>query len=584
MVLNDQEIVKLLKEPRNKANIAYGATLQKNHKYHVTGENYEDLVRRVEGYESSADYENVKKQVAKPATILLTSVIIDNLNRWTNAQGTVKKCDFKDPKKNEDFIEVLNQVWNGKSFDDFINTFYKEAIFTEFNGFALITKPVRDEESKVIIREGVPKPDDGKNLDPYMIFIAITDVHDYYLTGDKVEYLIIKLDKENKKYRVIDDNRDIILNFTNDGMETVSVINNEIGYVPARMISNINENILNNQVKTSPINHIIPALDRYFSCDCDLRMQYIKHCYPKMAIVTRECVTCGAKGYIMEYRDDEETKVTCNTCNGTGREIPISRDGVIGIPQYLMQGDSPYPGSPASYITPEVESLKTAAEDLKQQKLDIIYAGTGDKNIVAESLNTATENIINSRSLEDRIAEISTMVEQFEVFLKQSIKDMHKDFQASEVDIVVKYGKKIALKSENELLTEIKEAKDSGMNFIYIQALQSELIYVRYKNNKDELERQLLLNDIEPFAGYSIDEVLKMKEYISKDDLKLKVNFESLVDQLENTQPVQDIGVGEGYKKRVNMIKEELYKLLPDETEEKEPEENMKTPFIYTNS
>lgn len=583
MILTDEQIIKLLQEPRNGKSITSGAFLQKHHKYHVTGENYTELVSQVEGYESNADYLNVKKQIAKPATILITSVIIDNLNRWTNAQGTVKKCDFKDPDKNDEFQKVLDQIWNGKSFEDFIQSFVKEAIYTEFNGFALVTKPQLDLENKVYIREGIAKEYEGGNLDPYIIFISISDVKDYFLTGDKVEYLIIKLDDQNKRFRVIDDARDMIVSIEDKSSKTFfaeSDIPNELGYVPARMISSINENILNSQVKTSPINHILPALDRYFSCDCDLRMQYIKHLYPKLAIVTRECTSCNGSGKVSstipEYKDDKEVVIDCNTCHGTGREIPISRDGVIGIPMYLIPGDSPYPGSPATYITPEVESLKTAAEDLKQQRLDILYAGTGDKNIVAESLNTATENIINSRSLEDRIAEISRMVEQFEIFLKTAVKELHKDFASIEdFEIIVKYGKKIALKNETDLQSEIKDAKSSGMNMSYVQGLQTDLIYVKYKNNKNELERQLLLNDIEPFAGYSIEEVLKMEKYVSDKDLKLKINFESLVDQLENSEPLETIAVGEGYKKRVNVIKEKLYALIPKEEkkEEEQPEE-----------
>ena len=572
MVLSEIDISKLLKEPRNQKSIASGISLQINHKHHVTGEGYQSLVKQVEGYESSEDYSNVKKQIAKPATILITSIILDNLNRWTSAQGTVKKADFKDTKKNEQFEEVLNQCWNNKNFEDFINSFVKEAIYTDFNGFTLVTKPSINKEENTVEREGIVRTYDGGNVDPYMIFIALEDVHDYYLTGDKVEYLIIKLDKERKKYRIIDDEKDTLIEYGNESITVVSSIPNEIGYVPARMISNINENILNNQVKTSPINHIIPALDRYMSCDCDLRMQYIKHLYPKLAIVSKDCPECASTGKVHDPYNDT-IYLTCQKCKGSGKIIPISRDGVIGLPDHLISGDTPYPGAPATYIDMETESLRLAAEDLEKQRLDIIYAGTGDKNIIAESLNTATENIINSRSLEDRIAEISTMVEQVEVFLKKAIKDLHKDFASIEdYEIVVKYGKKIAFKNEDELLREIKAAKDSGMNLSYIQSLQVDLIYVRYKNNKTELERQLLLNDIEPFAGYTIDEVLKMKEYIDPKDLKLKINFESLIDQLETTQPIQFMVSREGYKAKLNQIKEQLYALLPETEKLLEPE------------
>ena len=148
---------------------------------------------------------------------------------------------------------------------------------------------------------------------------------------------------------------------------------------------------------------------------------------------------------------------------------------------------------------------------------------------------------------------------------------MHKDFQAIEdYEIVVKYGKKISLKNESDVLAEIKDAKLAGMNFSFIQSLQMDLIYARYKNNQSELERHLLLNDIEPFAGYTVDEILKFKEYVSDEDLRLKVNFESLIDQYEAKTPIQFDDIGVNYKDKIVKIKEELYSLLPEKKEQTE--------------
>jgi hypothetical protein len=566
MVLNEILISQLLEKPQNSKAIAEGATLQKNHKHHITGEGYKELVWKVEGYEATKDYDNVKKQVAKPATIEITSIILDNLNRWLSAQGTVKKADFKNPDKDKRFQEVLNQVWHGTSFEDFLSSFVKEAIYTEFNGFVLVDKPfIEDTEiGKIQIREGIKRAYNEENLDPYLIFLSIGDIHDYYLWGDRVEYLIIKLDDKKKRFRIIDDEKDIIIDRTNDNkFSVVTELKNELGYVPARMISSINATLLDNQVKTSPIDHIIPALDRYASCDADLRMQYIRHCYPKLAIVTKECTRCGGAG---KYADDaNRTEIVCQNCNGSGKEIPISRDGVIGLPASLLPGDSPYPGAPATYISPDVESLRAAAEDLEKQRLDILYAGTGDKNIIAESMNTATENMINSRSLEDRIAEISRMIEQLETFLKKAIKDLHKEFASiSDYEITVKYGKKIVLKNESELMKDIEQAKKSGMNYSYIQELQAELIYSKYKNNSTQLERMLLLNDIEPFAGFTLGEVLQMRDFIDPKELRLKANFEALVDQLEASEPIQLMIDPLGYKAKANQVKARLLALIPE--------------------
>jgi hypothetical protein len=555
MKLTDQDILKLLEEPRNRTSITEGARLQNDHKVHINGDGYGGKIRRVKGYESSTEF-SIKTQLGKPATIEITSIILDNLNRWITAPGTVKKEDFRNDKKNERFQEVLSKVWNNKSFEDFIKTFYKEAIYTVFNGFVLVTKPkVID---GMIDKEGVLMPKPKGALDPYMIFVDISDVYDFFLTGDKVEYLIIKLDNERKRYRIIDDARDLII----DDKKIISDIPNEIGYVPARKISNINKNLLDCQTKTSPIDHVIPALDRYMSADYDHRMQVIRHAYPKFIAVVRECHSCNGQGFT--YEENTNKKISCNTCEGKRFEIPVNKDGAIGIPQYLEQGQTPYPGSPASYVTPDVESLRFCDDDLKQMRENIIYSGTGDKNLVAESLNTATENVINNRSLEDRISDITSMVEAFEVFVKTAIKDMHQEFMnISDYSIVVKYGKRINVRSEQDIVKEIQESKKSGMNLSYIQGLQIDLIYAKYKNNEDELNRQLMLNDLEPFPGFTVDEILRLAPYADDKDLRLKTNFENVIDKFEQLQPVQMYPKGETYKQKINLIKEELYALLP---------------------
>ena len=563
MILIDNQILELLEKPRSLEDNQAGVTLQNNHKLHITGEGYLKKVKKVQGYESANDF-SIREQIAQPSTIQITSIILDNLNRWLTAQGTVKRVDFKDDKKNKDFQAVLDQVWQGKSFDHFIRTFYKDGIYTEFNGFALVTKPKRI-DSNYIDREGIIQRSNGESLNPYLIFISASEVHDYFLSGDKVEYLIIKLDKDGKQFRIIDDAKDVIINYDKSkkryAIEGEEVINT-LGYVPARKLTTLNKYLLNNQVKTSPIDHIIPALDRYFSSDADLRMQFIKHNYPKLAIVMTECNRCDGTG---DYLNDKDEKVSCPTCMGSGKVIPIGRDGVIGLPQYLESGETAFPGAPATYITPDTESLRLGLEDLEKQRLDILYSGTGDKNLIIEGLNTATENLINSRSLEDRIAEISMMVEEVEKFLKKAIKEMHNDFAAiTEYSITVNYGRRISVKGEAELSDEIRRAKENAMPMSYVQALQKDLIYAKYKNNDREMQRQVMLLDIEPFAGYSIKELKEIEERLNADDFDLKANFDSVLDQWESQNILIEYKANLPYKQRVNAIKEELNVLLSE--------------------
>lgn len=551
-MLTSERIEQLIKNPASKEYLEAGVHIQNEHKVHITGEGYE--LKQLKGLESKDDFD-IRVQLSKPATVQLCALIIDNLNRWVTNQGTVKIVKFKQEKDVQEFKEVLDQVWRGGSLEEFIRTFYKEAIYQEMEGFLVVTKPLVVGNAQ--IRDGVSSPYDGSTLDPYILFYAAEDVHDFGSLGDELEYLILDYGEEDGHhyYRVLDDTQDTLVDYHNEKVTVKNEVKHGLDYTPAIQVSSIAKNLKDDKVKTSPIDHVIPALFRYMQKDSDLIMQMVRHMYPKLAAVTTPCLMCNEVGYIF----DKETKIKCKDCNGTGKIIPISREGVIGMPQYISEGKTPYPGSPASYITPDNASLEVAIQDLKDLAKDIMYSATGDKNVVAESLNTATENLINFKGLEDRIAEIIEMVESREEFLIRTIALMHNDFKGGFEDVSVRYGRRLVLRGESDIMTEIQSAKDSGMPISHIEALQKELIFARYKNNKTELERQQLLADVEPFNGYTVSDMKEFTDYVNPDDLEIKYNFARLVDLFEDKKgPVQLYMVGSDWKKRVNSIYEEL--------------------------
>jgi len=561
-MLTTDQIIEKIKNPLSRDALTEGVNLQNRHKVHITGEGYDKQLKRLSGFESADDY-NIRKQLTSPGTVQLSAIILDNLNRWVTNQGTVKTLQFKKDEDVDEFRKVLDQVWRGNSMEEFIRTFYKEAIYQEMMGFLVVTKPLVNSTERMQIREGVAKPWDGSALDPYIVFYNAESIHDFNAVGDHLEYLIIKYgsytekDKQYEQYRVLDDKQDTIVTVSGDDVMWDEVMH-EVGYTPAIQVSSIAKNLIDDKVKTSPIDHVLPALDRYMQKDSDLIIQMVRHMYPKLTVVVTECKNCQGEGFFY----DDETKVRCKDCNGTGKTIPISRDGVLGMPQYLDEGKTAYPGSPASYITPDNASLQIAIDDLEALGKDILYSATGDKNLIVEGLNTATENLINFKGLEDRIAEIVKMVESREEFLIETIAKMHLEFKDKFKDVSVRYGRRLSIRGENEILAEIDSAKSAGMPSNHIEALQKELIYARYKNNPIELERNLMLSDVEPLNGYTVKEVLDMAEYIRPEDIKIKFNFNKLIDWFESVHgPVTEYMDGQDWNKRIDSI----YQILNDE-------------------
>jgi len=560
-MLTKDQIKDKIANPVSRTDLETGVKNQDAHKLHITGDGYSDKLRQLDGFEAKLDFD-ARVQLTDPATMRLCAIILDNLNRWATNQGTVKVVHWKQKKQDQEFKAVLDQIWRGNSLENFVNTFYKEAIYQEMEGFLLVDKPLII-DSSTVLREGVERSWDGSaTLDPYVIFIAAEDVHDYNGIGDNLEYLIIKYGEDKNKhkmYRVIDDKQDIIV--VDDG-ESVAILKdakNELGYVPAIQISNISKNLRNDKVKTSPIDHVLADLNRYMKKDSDLIIQMVRHMYPKLVCVTTTCKQCDGAGYWNEMRNDVDTKIKCPDCNGTGKVIPFSRDGILGIPQFLAEGHTAYPNSPATYITPDNASLVTAKDDLRELGLDILYSATGDKNLITEGLNTATENLINFKGLEDRIAEIIPMVESREEFIIETVAKMHNDFKNGFESVSVRYGRRLTVRGENEILEEITTAKGAGMPISHIEALQKELIYTKYKNNRVELERQLMLCDLEPLNGYTVEEMLKITAYVDAQTLKMKFNFNELIDNFEAKHgPIQAYKPDAEWDKRIKDINQKL--------------------------
>ena len=204
----------------------------------------------------------------------------------------------------------------------------------------------------------------------------------------------------------------------------------------------------------------------------------------------------------------------------------------------------------------------TAQTDLKDLAKEIIFAATANKNLIVEGLQTATENLINFKGLEDRIAKIIDMVESREEFLVETIAKMHDDFAKGFKAVSIRYGRRLIIRGESEILREIKEAKQAGMPTSHIESLMMELIYTRYKNNKVELERNRLLAELEPLNGYTVEEIGKLSTYVTTEDLQIKFNFNRIVDIFEaESGPINLFKPEKEWKKRILGLYEKFKKI-----------------------
>jgi hypothetical protein len=603
MKLSDEDIKRLILRPEHESDISECIKLQNEMKVHVTGEGYTDALKHTMGKARAVEF-GATRELLQPVTLFLTKKIKDELSRWKNTQGTRKTYHFGE-KRDEmiKFRELMEKVWKNSSIEQFAY-WLNDALYTDFNGFAMVENPAKT--AKGVIRDGIPY-DSGSN--PYIIFKAIEDVHDFKQNGRKVEYLILKYGTRVKTidggkvtqtlFRVIDDTRDSIwvkgANIKLPGEDITEVkpddenkiIANSLGYVPAIQIGDLLYKTLNDYVKTSCIHQVQPQLNDYMTRHAEHVSSEIQHAYPILAIKGTKCNYISPEGYACskgKIMTPEGKETNCPRCGGAGATVIRNASETVLIPETDKQGKAYDPALIGQYITPPTSILTHQAEELDAIESTILYSGTGiAKALAKSSIQTATEIVLNIKPLEDKISSILDNIEYNEKFLTDAIGEMvyKKDYKGCEVH----YGRKLNMRDENLILEEITKSKQAGMPVSYIRTLLQELNVTRNRNSRQDMERGFMLLDLEPMATYSLQEVLESS--FASDSMKCyKMNFDDYIDRFElENLPIVLFKPGNSYQERIKAIKavldqynEEQTKIVSNETSVKDRARQTATP------
>jgi len=572
VILTDDQILEIAQNPVNSTLIKKGVELQDEHKVHITGEGYQDYIKQILSYEDHKQYAQ-KKELAEPVTTVLTRRIINEHERWKDNSGPQQYFEFSGKRqRDKEMIDVLSQVWKGESMDYFIDNFVSEALYTEFNGFLIVEQGRIIKEDRVLyeIRDGVKSIVKDDKIRPYIIFRSIDTIHDFQSKGNRVEYIIMEWgeeEREGKKirlYRAIDDSRDRILE--RDGGEWIiskkyPPIYNKVGRVNAVQISTNKLDPTVDEIKTSYIWQVIPLLKTYLTNWAEHVITSILHSHPIYYQLGQKCRyqnehgQCD-NGYITWT--DEEGKYhedVCPACHGVGAVLKKDASAMIILPQTDETGQPYNIQNVAGYVTPPVEALENQRKELDSLAEQIYQSGTGMSKLMEVAIEkTATEAILNYKPLEKIIGDILSNIEYIRTTLTDMIGKLY--FGASYKRSSIIYTRQLNLRDENTILMEIEQAKRSGASISFVRTLHEELIRSRYQNSPLDLERNIILSQLEPFIGYTPEELQRyFADYVEKSSLIMKVYFTDYVAQFENEYgPITDYKADKPLDERVKSI------------------------------
>lgn len=553
MVLLETEILDLVEKPKAKNLLERGRLIYKNHRLHLKGEGLLDFLSRIEGFENKTQFD-LRKKLAKPATVPVFAKETDMMNKVFSAQGFTRYYQFTPSTQerfSQDFTAYLNSdIGDGLTLRQWMRDVWLDKVNFDCNGVFMLE---------------LPKEQKGALPEPYLTFRSVEDIHDILFKGGTIEYIIFKNELKDKdgvpycEYRVVDSMFDYIV-VAKDGNYTIDrerTIPNVWGYVPAKFISNQRDS--KSIARTTYIWKSIDTADEYLLEASVHSITKKLHGFPRYWERQRGCNKCGGTGGIMYTDIDGITPLRreCGDCKGTGQLMKSDVSDKIIVPTLTANGQ-PDNVPVGGYIQIDNETTRTQVEFLDRLEHIIhkgIWANREDDKKQTEA-DTATGVMVDVQSIWDKLFLISENAQEVERFVVNGIGSVR--YGSDYLGSIINYGKKYYIRTANEVEQLYKTAKESGMSSALLDAYLEELIYVRFGNDPLELDRQLKLKVLEPFVHLSVKEVSEMQG-VPVTDKAMKLYFSDFIDRYEEEEkPITVATIKEVQDKMKVYLKEKV--------------------------
>ena len=478
----------------------------------------------------------------------LTGIVFDKLSRIFDGRNPVYNYQFKSPANREDWedyrIEQLNEplVWQTDGWENFK---------TEINSVLVVDMPqeVNSDDSK-------PQP--------YFYWLPIDQVIDYSVNThtQNMDYLVFK--KGEDAIAVIDDESYRVYSVEKGDIgEEISNNPHDLGYCPARFFWNDPLSLTDPDVKVHPLSKELESLDWFLFFHTSKRHLDLYGSYPIYSGYESDCeynnVLSGEEcdgGHLRNkdglYIFDKAGKLAkCPKC-GDKRIAGVGSFVTVPIPE---QGEVDL-RNPVQVLTVDKTSLDYNVNEVKRLREEIINSVVGvDEGVVKEQAINEMQVSANFESMATILNRVKKGFEEAQDFVDEAVCRLRygSDFISADIN----YGTEFYAQNSSELRDRYKTAKDSGASESELDAMREQLIETEYRHNPIQMQRMLILSQIEPFDHYSRTELINLldKDIISQEDFVIKLNFSNFVNRFERENSnIIDFGLNLPYYERVKII------------------------------
>lgn len=484
----------------------------------------------------------------------VTKICFDKLSRIFDGRNPAFNYQFMESEQRDDWEyyrqNVLKEpeIWSSKGWE-----YFK----TEINSVLIVDLPTEQDAADKYPR-------------PYFYWLPIEQVITFDadpVTG-VMRWIIFKQD--DKRIAVIDDERYRVF-AEKDGTIGELLIDSphDLGYAPARFFWNQPINLKEPDVKVSPLTEQLESMDWYLFYHISKRHLDMYGSYPIYSGYEQSCDYTNAEngdycdgGFLKDkqgnYKLDQSGILQlCPKC-GDKRIVGVGSFVEIPVPDGDKQPDL---RNPVQMLTVDRNSLDYNVAEEERLRNDIITS------IVGTNEEITTRDALNEQQIKANFESQSTVLnrikkgfEEAQQFVDETVCRLR--YGNLFVSAKINLGTEFYIFDVKELRERYKLAKEAGASEAELDAMQNQIIETEYRNDPTQLQRMLVLAELEPYRHLTRAEVLNLygQQIISEPELRVKLNFADFVRRFEreNTN-ILEFGTQIPFSEKIKIITNKFY-------------------------
>ena len=247
-------------------------------------------------------------------------------------------------------------------------------------------------------------------------------------------------------------------------------------------------------------------------------------------------------------------------CPKCGNKRIIGAGSFVEVP--VPDGDKqPDLRNPVQMLSVDRSSLDYNVEEEKRLRDDIITAVVGQNEEVTQREAFNEQQV--KAAFESQSTILNRVKKGFEAaqqFVDETVCRLR--YGNMFVSAKINYGTEFYLYDANELRQRYKSAKEAGASEGELDALQNQIIETEYRHNPTQMQRMLILSELEPYRHLTRQEILDLygKNLISEDELRVKLNFASYVRRFEReNMNILEFGTQVPFDKKISVITNKFF-------------------------